>query len=268
MQKTVIESENSDNWPIRNSVYFTSIYHNQNLLTLIQNLLIFSQNCRYLDTIPWSNQFASSCRNPFHVKKKCDFSSILFKINIKWYLTWFCKTQICPNILWFSFIGCDIGWMWNCAMQRLWTHQVLLMFLQGVISDLIKKGNYRPQMKLGQGHIFSSVCQEFCSGGSAPLHAGIHLPEAGRDPPGADTPSGADPSVEQTPPGSRHHPCIVQAGRYGQQAGGTHPTWMHTCYTRCVCMNMDTFFQLSLWSKLWKFAKAKMATFINRIEGF
>ena len=34
-----------------------------------------------------------------------------------------------------------------------------------------------PATKLGQGNIFSSVCQEFCSqGGSAPLHAGIHPP--------------------------------------------------------------------------------------------
>ena len=31
------------------------------------------------------------------------------------------------------------------------------------------------------------------------------------------------------PPGSRHPPCAVHAGRYGQQAGGTHPTGMLTC---------------------------------------
>ena len=30
-------------------------------------------------------------------------------------------------------------------------------------------------------------------------------------------------------PGSRQPPCAVHAGRYGQQAGGTHPTGMHTC---------------------------------------
>ena len=33
----------------------------------------------------------------------------------------------------------------------------------------------------------------------------------------------ADPSWEQTPPGAVH------AGRYGQRAGGTHPTGMQTC---------------------------------------
>ena len=37
-------------------------------------------------------------------------------------------------------------------------------------------------------------------------------------PPGPGTPPGADP------------PEAVHAGRYGQQAGGTHPTGMHTCY--------------------------------------
>ena len=55
-------------------------------------------------------------------------------------------------------------------------------------------------------------------GGSASVHAGI-----------ADAPPGADP-LEQTPtPRSRHLPCTVHDGRYGQQAGGTHPTGMHTC---------------------------------------
>ena len=30
-----------------------------------------------------------------------------------------------------------------------------------------------------------------------------------------------------TPPGAVH------AGRYGQQAGGTHPTGMHSCFIKC-----------------------------------
>ena len=47
---------------------------------------------------------------------------------------------------------------------------------------------YRPQRSWGQGNIFRSVCQEFCS-----------------------------------------HLGAVHAGRYGQKAGGTHPTGMHTC---------------------------------------
>ena len=37
--------------------------------------------------------------------------------------------------------------------------------------------------------------------------------------------------LEQTPPpGTRHHPCTVHAGRYGQQAGGMHPTGMQSCF--------------------------------------
>ena len=46
-----------------------------------------------------------------------------------------------------------------------------------------------PATKLGQGKIFRSVHQKFCS-----------------------------------------HPGTVHAGRYGQQAGGAHPTGMHSCF--------------------------------------
>ena len=66
---------------------------------------------------------------------------------------------------------------------------------------------------LGQGNIFTNVCQEFCSrggggGGSDPLRAGIPPPFPGK----------ADPPL-----------CAVHAGRYGQQAGGMHPTGMQSC---------------------------------------
>ena len=46
----------------------------------------------------------------------------------------------------------------------------------------------------------------------ASLHAGIHIPR-------------------QTPPG-RHPPPPSDTTEYGQQAGGTHPTGMHTCFSR------------------------------------
>ena len=69
------------------------------------------------------------------------------------------------------------------------------------------------------------------------MHAGIHprtdtprtrhpqeqTPTRTRHPPGADPP-GADP------PGPGLPLRGVHAGRYGQQAGGTHPTGMHTCW--------------------------------------
>ena len=37
----------------------------------------------------------------------------------------------------------------------------------------------------------------------------------------------------QTPPLGRHPPFAVHAG-YGQQAGGTHPTGMHSCFSKKV----------------------------------
>ena len=42
----------------------------------------------------------------------------------------------------------------------------------------------------------------------------------------ADLPSGS----RHPPPRIRHPPCTVHDGRYGQQAGGTHPTGMHTSF--------------------------------------
>ena len=54
-----------------------------------------------------------------------------------------------------------------------------------------------PTTKLGQGNIFRSVCQEFCS-----------------------------------------HLGAVHTGRYRQQAGGTHPTGMHTCFSKKIRLNL------------------------------
>ena len=69
--------------------------------------------------------------------------------------------------------------------------------------------------KLGQGNIFTSVCQEFCPQGgrvSASVHAGIH--PLGSDPPRTRPPRSRHPPAPWTrsPPGpdqtpqSRHHP--------------------------------------------------------------
>ena len=69
--------------------------------------------------------------------------------------------------------------------------------------------------KLGQGNIFTSVCQEFCPQGggrvSASVHAGMHHHPPSRHPPGTRPP----------PP--------KQTAAYGQRAPGTHPTGMHSC---------------------------------------
>ena len=70
------------------------------------------------------------------------------------------------------------------------------------------------EMKLRQGNIFTSVCQEFCSRGgvSASVHGVIHPP--GRHPrvdtPQADTPRPVHAGID-----------IATA------ADGTHPTGMH-----------------------------------------
>ena len=49
-------------------------------------------------------------------------------------------------------------------------------------------------------------------------------PPGSRPPPGAATPLGVDTPPPQS--GSKHPPCTVHAGRYGQQVGGMHPTGM------------------------------------------
>ena len=71
---------------------------------------------------------------------------------------------------------------------------------------------------LGQGNIFTSVCQEFCPQGgvSASVHAGIPPPGPGRHP------------RDQAPP-RPGTPRAEHAGRYSQRVGGTHPTGMHSC---------------------------------------
>ena len=53
-----------------------------------------------------------------------------------------------------------------------------------------------PATKLGQGYLFTGVCDFVNRGVSASVHAGI--------PPGSRHPLGADPAVADTPPGSRH----------------------------------------------------------------
>ena len=60
--------------------------------------------------------------------------------------------------------------------------------------------------KLGQGNVFTGVCDSVHRGGSLPqCILGYTLPPQA-DPPGVDTPPGADTPLEQTPPRSRHPP--------------------------------------------------------------
>ena len=115
-----------------------------------------------------------------------------------------------------------------------------------------------PATKLEQGNIFTSVCQEFCPQGVchqpppwADTPLGRHTP--GQTPPRSRHPWGADPPPpgQTLPSGSRQPlsprsrpPQAVHAGRYGQQAGGTHPTGMHTCL--CIFLLVDSETQFSV----------------------
>ena len=87
---------------------------------------------------------------------------------------------------------------------------------------------------------FTRVCDSVHRGsGSAPLHAGICTPPTG---PEAGTPPPAPGSRHHPagpgagPPRSRTPPSTVHAGRYGQQAGGTHPIGMQSCWQKFLSM--------------------------------
>ena len=77
-----------------------------------------------------------------------------------------------------------------------------------------------PATKLRQGNVFTPVCHSVHRGGGVCLP---QVPGGGRaDPPG------------------RHPPAQCMLG-YGQQAGGTDPTGMHSCWT-CRSTHVDLFF--------------------------
>ena len=77
---------------------------------------------------------------------------------------------------------------------------------------------------LGQGNIFTPVCHSVHGGGSASVHDGIPP-----FPPDQASPDQSPPPKPGTPPRTRHPPGAEHAGRYGQCAGGTHPTGMQSC---------------------------------------
>ena len=124
-------------------------------------------------------------------------------------------------------------------------------------------------MKLGQGNIFRSVCQEFCPRGGYLVWSrgrGVYLVWSQGGVPGRPPPDQVHPPSDQvqppppdqvhTPPDQVHPPWTrytptdqvhppprpgtppptrytppdqVQPPRYGQRAAGTHPTGMHSC---------------------------------------
>ena len=94
---------------------------------------------------------------------------------------------------------------------------------------------YRPQTKLREGNVFTPVCQSFCSKGEGACVTCM--------PPGHTRPQ---------PPGHASHPtpqpCLpppADTTRYGQWAGGTHPTGMQSCLffvSTCKTINIDKSF--------------------------
>ena len=102
-----------------------------------------------------------------------------------------------------------------------------------------------PATKLGQGYIFTGVCDSVHRGstlaGTPPWDQVQPFPREQVHPLDPGTPLSlvqGTPQDQVHPSRTRHtprdqvHPTpgAVYAGRYGQEAGGTHPTGMHSCY--------------------------------------
>ena len=86
--------------------------------------------------------------------------------------------------------------------------------------------------KLGQGNIFTSVCQEFCpQGGRGCLPQGMlgYTPPDQTPPWDQTHPPGSRSPPDQTPP-EQTPPTGKQTAAYGQRAAGTHITETHSCF--------------------------------------
>ena len=98
-----------------------------------------------------------------------------------------------------------------------------------------------PATELGQGYVFTGVCHSINRRGGGvpdtPQTWNRHHPGPGT-PPWEQTPPpqsrhpsspGADTPGTRYTPQDQVHPHAEHAGRYGQWAGGTHPTGMQSC---------------------------------------
>ena len=68
------------------------------------------------------------------------------------------------------------------------------------------------------------------------VHPQAGIPRQGH-PPGQVPPGQVPPG--QVPPRAGTPPSTVHAGRYGQQAGGTHPTGMQSCYIFAMYISFE-----------------------------
>ena len=80
---------------------------------------------------------------------------------------------------------------------------------------------------MNYGYVFTPVCHSVHRGGVSQHAMGQTPPSPGRQTPQEETRK--TPPGRQTPP-QEDPPEAVHARRYGQQASGTHPTGMHTCF--------------------------------------
>ena len=112
-----------------------------------------------------------------------------------------------------GFLFCCLFWINLCRFECIWMY------------SLTSNWYLPPATKLGQGYVFTLVCDSVHGGWGCLSQCMLMIPPWEQTPPGADTAPGADTPREQTTPRA------VYVGRYGQQAGCTHPTGMHTCST-------------------------------------
>ena len=106
-----------------------------------------------------------------------------------------------------------------------WKHRFACTGILYLLSSIQDFPEWTPATKLGQGYIFTGVCDSVTRRGGVCLSACSDTTPWQGDPPHKETPP--TPSQRDTPwQGEPPPPCAVHAGRYSQQAGGMHPTGM------------------------------------------
>ena len=121
---------------------------------------------------------------------------------------------------------------------------------------------------MGQGYVFTGICDSVNRGKGGTSHPQEQTPPQSRHPPRATPPWSRHPPPQSrnphppradTPPGSRQPPPEQthpgeHAVRYGQRAGGTHPTGMQSCFLIQLCCKIPSDFTDKL-NKQFEFIK-------------
>ena len=116
-----------------------------------------------------------------------------------------------------------------------------------LVNTIVKNGctaYYYRQQSLGQGNVFTPVCQSFYSLGVSGQTSSLGRHPSEQTPPPRPTPprqttSWADPrkaddtTTPKPPPlphqGRHHHPQAPSPCEMATEVGGTHPSEMHSC---------------------------------------